>query len=308
MTNPIRELRRGNRRGGIAAIGTIIATLMGAIGLIVVISVYHEDLWFVWARYRMVRQYVQEKALLEEIPIEDKAVLKAMRRVPRHEFVPDSLRNHAYDDSPLQIGHGQTVSQPYLVAYMTELLKLTPDHRVLEIATGSGYHTAILAEIAGEVYSVEVVEELAAPAEQRLQRLGYTNIHIHVGDGYAGWQEHAPYDAILVRASVATIPPALIEQLKPGGRMVVPVGAFGFQSLILVEKQPNGTITQTDTMPVRFVPLPRYGGPAITPPNVANDEKVKATVPFFHPPLPSPSERRPRAIEEIARPGREHAR
>lgn len=307
MPNPIRQFRRGNR-GGVAAIAAMVAILAGVVGLIVVISVFHEDLWFVWARYRMVRQYIQEKALIEEIPIEDKAVLKAMRRVRRHEFVPDSLRSQAYDDAPLQIGYGQTVSQPYLVAYMTDLLKLKPDHRVLEIATGSGYHTAILGEIAKDVYTVEVVEELAVPAEQRLQRLGYANIHIHVGDGYAGWQEHAPYDAILVRASVATIPPALIEQLKPGGRMVVPVGAFGFQSLMLVEKRPDGTTKQKDTMPVRFVPLPRYGQPGITPPGLAHDENTKPAIPFFRVPLPSASERRPREIEETVRPGREHPR
>jgi protein-L-isoaspartate(D-aspartate) O-methyltransferase len=255
MPNPIWGFKISRCRVAVA----VVVVMLAAAGVAITVGVFHKDMGFILARYRMVRQDVEARG------IDDKTVLAAMRRVRRHEFIPEAEQKHAYDDRPLPIGYGQTISQPYIVAYMTELLRLAPDERVLEIATGSGYHTAILAEIAKEVYTVEVVEELAAPTEQRLQRLGYTNTHVRVGDGYVGWEEHAPYDAILVRGAVVSIPPALLEQLKPGRRMVIPVGPFMLQSLVLVEKREDGTIDQMDVMPVRFIPLPHYGEPGAPP-------------------------------------------
>jgi protein-L-isoaspartate(D-aspartate) O-methyltransferase len=254
MPNPIWGFKINRWR-----VAEAILVLMAAAGAAMTVGVFHKEMGFIWARYCMVIQQIEDRG------IENKEVLAAMRRVRRHEFVPEAEQKHAYEDRALAIGCGQTISQPFIVAYMTELLKLKPNDRVLEIATGSGYHTAVLAEMAKEVYTVEVVGELAAPTEQRLQRLGYTNTHIRVGDGYIGWQEHAPYDAILVRGAVVSIPPALSEQLKPGGHMVVPVGTSVLQSLALVEKQADGTMEQVDAMPVRFNSLPRYGEPGATP-------------------------------------------
>lgn len=227
----------------------VAALLLAAAGAAIAIRFFHQDIGFFLARHRMVLQDIKARG------IEDKRVLAAMRRAPRHKFVLEADQALAYADRPLSAGYGQTLSQPFIVACMTELLRLTPDDKVLEIATSSGYHTAILAEIAKEVYTVQVVEELAAPTEQRLQDLGYTNTHIRVGDGFLGWQEHAPYDAILVRGAVTGIPPALAEQLKPGGRMVLPLGASMLQSLTLVEKRADGTIDQEDVASVRFMRL-----------------------------------------------------
>ncbi|WP_147653852.1 protein-L-isoaspartate(D-aspartate) O-methyltransferase [Vulcaniibacterium gelatinicum] len=185
-------------------------------------------------------------------------VLAALERVPRHEFVPESQRRHAYENRPLPIGYGQTISQPYIVALMTELAQPEPGDRVLEIGTGSGYQAAVLAELVGEVYSIEIVEPLARQAAQRLQRLGYANVHTTVGDGYYGWKAHAPYDAIVVTAAAPSVPPPLLEQLKPGGRMVIPVGtSFFTQTLMLVEKRADGKVRTTQLLPVRFVPLTR---------------------------------------------------
>ena len=188
----------------------------------------------------------------------DPAVLEAMRRTPRHAFVPAGVRDRAYDDGPLPIGFGQTISQPFIVALMTELLGVDSRDAVLEIGTGSGYQAAVLAQVAGEVYSIEIVPALGARAAEALGALGYANVATRVGDGYYGWPEHAPYDGIMVTAAAGHIPPPLVEQLAPGGRMVIPVGgAFATQQLVLVEKQPNGTLTARQLLPVRFVPLTR---------------------------------------------------
>lgn len=184
------------------------------------------------------------------------AVLQALARVPRHEFVPLKDRDLAYWNRPLPIGFGQTISQPYIVALMTDLLDLAADARVLEIGTGCGYQAAVLAEVAGHVYSVEAVPELAQTAAERLARLGYGNVTVHVGDGRKGWPEHAPFDAVIVTAATERIPPALIEQLKPGGRMVVPVGPMlGPQTLVVGAKRTDGRFETANTLPVAFVPL-----------------------------------------------------
>lgn len=188
--------------------------------------------------------------------VRDPATLAAMRAVPRHEFVPREHRGLAYGDHPLPIGHGQTISQPYIVAYMTELLHLRPGMRVLEVGTGSAYQAAVLAEIGVEVYTVEIFEVLATAARRRLQRLGYDNVTARHADGHFGWPEAAPFDAVIVTAAAGYIPRALTQQLKPGGRMVIPVGSVhGVQNLILVEKDAQGDLTTTALLPVRFVPM-----------------------------------------------------
>lgn len=189
--------------------------------------------------------------------IRDKAVLAAMRTVPRHLFVPEAYREVAYNDGPLPIGYGQTISQPYIVAYMTEQIRPKPGFKVLEIGTGSGYQAAILAEIVGQVYTVEIVEELGKAAAERLKKLHYDQVHVKIGDGYSGWEEEAPFDAIVVTAAADFVPPPLISQLKPGGRMIIPVGSpFQVQMLKLVEKKDDRVITQ-NLLPVRFVPFTR---------------------------------------------------
>lgn len=189
--------------------------------------------------------------------IKDEAVLRAMRTVPRHRLVPETYVESAYDDRPLAIGYGQTISQPFIVAYMTELLALEPGDRVLEIGTGSGYQAAVLAEIIDEVYSIEIVPELAKASAERIRNLGYDNIRTKNADGYHGWKEVAPFDAIIVTAAAEHIPPPLVRQLKDGGRMVIPVGSpFFTQSLMLVEKK-EGRTTTKNLMPVIFVPFTR---------------------------------------------------
>ena len=186
----------------------------------------------------------------------DPRVLEAMATVPRHELVPEDLRDVAYENRPLPIGHGQTISQPYIVAVMTNLLKPQPAQRVLEIGTGSGYQAAILGEIAGEVYTIEIITALGEQARRDLDRLGYKNIEVRIGDGYYGWEEQAPFDAIVVTAAASHIPPPLIKQLKNGGRMVIPVGSrFMVQQLLLVEKDQAGEVITRQILPVRFVPL-----------------------------------------------------
>jgi protein-L-isoaspartate(D-aspartate) O-methyltransferase len=177
-----------------------------------------------------------------------------MEKVPRHEFVPPPHRNAAYDDRPLPIGHGQTISQPYIVALMTEQLDPQPSDRILEIGTGCGYQAAVLAELVHEVYTIEIVEPLAREATATLQRLGYRNIHTRAGDGFAGWPEKAPFDGIIVTCAPEDIPSPLIEQLKDGGRMVIPVGPSHDQSLYLLEKQ-GDQLTRRAILPVRFVPM-----------------------------------------------------
>lgn len=186
----------------------------------------------------------------------DERVMNVIGQVPRHEFVPADQVRYAYDNRPLPIGHGQTISQPYIVALMTDLARAQPGDRVLEIGTGSGYQAAVMADLAGAVYTIEIIEPLGLQAADRLRGLGYANVQVRVGDGYHGWPEHAPYDAILVTAAASHIPPPLVRQLKPGGRMVIPVGAaFMVQQLMLVEKQADGRISTRQIMPVRFVPL-----------------------------------------------------
>ena len=188
----------------------------------------------------------------------DPTVMNAIRTVPRHEFVPAQLRESAYANRPLPIGDGQTISQPYIVALMTDLAGVGPGSTVLEIGTGSGYQAAVLAELVDHVYTIEIVGALGRRAAGTLERLGYDNISVRIGDGYLGWPEHAPFDAIVVTAAPDAVPPPLIEQLKIGGKLVVPVGPQGRgQSLQVLEKQPDGDITTTEVLPVRFVPFTR---------------------------------------------------
>jgi len=198
------------------------------------------------------------ETLPEELGLEapSPAVIAAIRKVPRPLFVPPSQRDRAWENRPLPIGHGQTISQPNVVALMTDLLQVKPGDRVLEVGTGSGYQAAILAEVGAEVYSIEIIEELARAAEERLRRLGYDNIHLRTGDGYHGWPEAAPFDGIIVTAAASHVPPPLVKQLEPGGRMVIPVGGrFTLQYLMLVEKAADGTVTTRQLLPVIFVPL-----------------------------------------------------
>ena len=186
----------------------------------------------------------------------DPRVMEVMGRVPRHLFVPAAQQPRAYDDRPLPIGHGQTISQPFIVALMTDLLKLEPGDTVLEIGTGCGYQSAVLAELAKDVYTIEIVEPLGRTAAATLERLGYSNVHARIGDGYRGWPERAPFDAIIVTAAPDHVPPALIEQLKPGGHLVIPVGRLA-QQLIVITKSEDGRTARREIAPVQFVPLTR---------------------------------------------------
>jgi protein-L-isoaspartate(D-aspartate) O-methyltransferase len=188
--------------------------------------------------------------------VDDPRTLRAMAKVPREKFVPKELRNTAYDDRPLPIGYGQTISQPFIVGFMTQQLRPKPTDRVLEIGTGSGYQAAVLAELVAEVYTIEIVRPLAQRAETLLRELGYKNIHVKAGDGYKGWPEHAPFDAIIVTAAPDHVPQPLIAQLKEGGRMIIPVGKTFAQELYLLEKH-GGVVKQTAVVPVKFVPLTR---------------------------------------------------
>ncbi len=200
------------------------------------------------------RQMVLRQIELREV--KDPNVLQAMRVVPRHAFVPTAQRAYAYEDRPLYIGYGQTISQPYIVAFMTEALRLDPNSSVLEIGTGSGYQAAVCAEIAREVHTIEIVEPLAKSAAEVLTQLGYTNVHVKAGDGYFGWPDKGPFDAIIGTAAAGAIPPPLIEQLKQGGRMILPVeDNYGLQRLILLTKDEQGRLHRQDVLPVRFVPM-----------------------------------------------------
>jgi len=190
-------------------------------------------------------------------PLSD-AVLASIGKVPRHEFVPESVRNQSYRNHPLPIGAGQTISQPYIVALMTELADVSADEAVLEIGTGSGYQAAVLSDLVAHVYTIEIVEMLGRRATEDLARLGYDNVTVRIGDGYAGWPEHAPFDAIVVTAAPDQIPRPLIDQLKVGGRMVIPVGGeHTIQTLKLLSKDANGSLAEKNIIPVRFVPLTR---------------------------------------------------
>jgi protein-L-isoaspartate(D-aspartate) O-methyltransferase len=199
-------------------------------------------------RQRMIQQQLTTRG------INDQRVLAAMVKVPREEFVPPDSRAVSYGDGPLPIGYGQTISQPYIVAFMTEQLRPKPSDRVLEVGTGSGYQAAILAELVSEVYSIEIVEPLAKNAEATLQRLGYKNVHLKIGDGYKGWPEAAPFDAVIVTCAPDRVPQPLVDQLKDDGRMVIPVGDRFAQQLYLLEKK-NGQLKESATLPVRFVPM-----------------------------------------------------
>ena len=184
------------------------------------------------------------------------SVMAVMARVPRQEFVPETVKAIAYLNRPLPIGHGQTISQPYIVALMTDLLAVDADDRVLEVGTGSGYQAAVLGELVGQVYTLEIIEPLGQEAAERLARLGYENVQSRVADGYYGWEEHAPFDGIMVTAAASHVPPPLVRQLKPGGRMVIPVGGrFVTQYLMLIEKDREGKVSTRQVLPVRFVPL-----------------------------------------------------
>jgi protein-L-isoaspartate(D-aspartate) O-methyltransferase len=196
--------------------------------------------------------------------IRDERVLAAMGKVPRHEFVPEASRHDAYGDFPLPIGYGQTISQPYIVAFMTEQLVPKATDKVLEVGTGSGYQAAVLAELVAEVYTIEIVEPLAIRAEKDLRRLGYRNVRVGHGDGYQGWPEAAPFDAIIVTCAPERVPEPLVEQLKDGGRMIIPVGPAGDQQLILLRKQ-AGRLQRQSVLPVRFVPMTGPGATTASP-------------------------------------------
>jgi len=220
------------------------------IGLFVLTFTWQEEVHKA-RREKMVKQQIERRG------VKDPVVLKAMQTVKRHEFVPAAQVDNAYEDRPLPIGYGQTISQPYIVAYMTEVIKPQPGFKVLEIGTGSGYQAAVLSGIVKEVYTIEIIPELGDITAARLKKLGYKNVAVKKDDGYHGWKEHAPYDAILVTAAAEYIPPPLIEQLKDGGKMVIPVGSpFMTQMLMLAEKKGKKTTTKS-LLPVTFVPFTR---------------------------------------------------
>jgi protein-L-isoaspartate(D-aspartate) O-methyltransferase len=220
------------------------------IWLFIITVLWQEDVYKT-KREKMVKQQIEKRG------VKDAAVLHAVLTVKRHEFVPAAQIDNAYDDRPLPIGYGQTISQPYIVAYMTEALKLQSHFKVLEIGTGSGYQAAILSKIVKEVYTIEIIPELGNAAADRLKKTEFANVQAKIADGYNGWQEYAPFDAIIVTAAAEYIPPPLIKQLKEGGKMVIPVGSpFMTQMLLLVEKKENKIKTRS-LLPVVFVPLTR---------------------------------------------------
>lgn len=240
-----------------SAIARTVALLLGAL------SISHEALGapqdFTAAREKMV-DTVEE--LAKAVPLSsgrqevDASILAAMRQVPRHELVPEHVRGESYEDRPLPIGHGQTISQPYIVALMTQLARPAKHHVVLEVGTGSGYQAAVLSPLVAKVFSIEIVEPLARQAADRLRALGFDNVSVRHGDGYKGWPEHGPFDSILVTAGASHVPAPLVDQLKAGGRMVIPVGgAAAVQSLMLIEKDERGGVHTRSLLPVRFVPL-----------------------------------------------------
>lgn len=204
---------------------------------------------FARLRERMVTQQIVARG------VEDPGVIEAMRKVPRHLFVPESNRAFSYRDHPLPIGQGQTISQPYIVAYMTEALELKADDMVLEIGTGSGYQAAILAELVKEVYTIEIIERLGKRAQKTLEKLGYRNIHVKLGDGYKGWPEKAPFDAVIVTCAPEQVPQALVEQLREGGRIIIPVGRAGAVQKLVRGIKKNGRVEAKQVMHVRFVPM-----------------------------------------------------
>lgn len=207
---------------------------------------------FAHQRKRMVEEQIAYRG------IKDKKVLEVMESVPRHVFIPEENRPYSYHDQPVAIGFGQTISQPYIVAFMTELLQTGAGDVVLEVGTGSGYQTAVLSRLVRQVYTIEIVKDLGEKARLRLKTLGYDNVEVMIGDGYKGWPEHAPFDAIIVTAAAEHIPPPLIDQLKPGGRIVIPVGGiYAVQDLMLITKDASSKVIKESIIPVRFVPLLR---------------------------------------------------
>jgi len=233
-------------RGGIRYVMILLA-FVAAWGAGLRAGLSADDSDYAVQREHMVRTQIEGRG------IRDPRLLEALRRIPRHEFMPEAVRKSAYGDHPAPIGYGQTISQPYIVAFMTDALKLTGQEKVLEIGTGSGYQAAVLAELCEEVYTIEILAELADRARQTLERLGYAQVHVRRGDGYLGWPEHAPYDRIIVTAAPPEIPRKLVEQLKIGGLMVAPVGK-AWQELVLIEKTEEGLQTKK-LLPVRFVPM-----------------------------------------------------
>jgi len=214
-------------------------------------TVIDEDT-FTRQRKRMVEEQIAYRG------ITDKGVLEAMGTVPRHLFIPEENRSYSYYDQPIPIGFGQTISQPYIVAFMTELLKLEKDNVVLEVGTGSGYQAAILSKLVKQVYTMEIIEGLGREASKRLKTMGYNNVEVRIGDGYKGWPEHAPFDAIIVTAAAEHIPQPLVDQLKPGAQLVIPVGGvYEVQDLMLVTKDASSKVVKESIIPVRFVPLIR---------------------------------------------------
>ena len=240
------EINESRARGASGVMG-LIAVLLVAFPMVALVAGRGDDMEE--KRNRMVEEQIERRG------VEDPRVLGAMRQVERHRFVPDDAVAYAYDDSPLRIGHGQTISQPYIVALMTELLEPQPDDRVLEIGTGSGYQAAVLSLLVAEVYSIEIVEPLGESARAHLDSLGYDNVQVRIGDGYQGWPEHAPFDKIIVTAAPDHVPPALLEQLAEGGRMVLPVGD-AYQHLVLLTRT-DGVIEERRITAVRFVPMVR---------------------------------------------------
>jgi protein-L-isoaspartate(D-aspartate) O-methyltransferase len=215
-----------------------------------------------WLRPRSLERAAERNQMVEHIRrvygLDNPAVLEALKNVPRHWFVPESRQSLAYSDTPLPIGYDQTISQPFIVAYMTSLLELTPDKKVLEVGTGSGYQAAVLAELTPHVYTIEIIEPLARTTREKLKQLGYETIEVKIGDGYQGWHRHQPFDAMIVTCAPDHVPQPLLDQLKPGGRIVIPVGdIFRVQNLVLIRKDREGNINRESLMPVRFVPLIR---------------------------------------------------
>lgn len=207
------------------------------------------------SRHNMVKNQIRSRG------VEDQKVLDAMLKVERHLFVPAASRSEAYGDYPLPIGHGQTISQPYIVAFMTETLRLTGDEKVLEVGTGSGYQAAVLGEVCDSVFTIEIIEPLGEKAARLLNELGYDNVFVKVGDGYKGWPEHAPFDAIIVTCSPTHVPEPLQEQLAEGGHMIIPVGEKYYQELVLLKKK-DGKLIRHEVLPVRFVPMIDKNGEA----------------------------------------------
>jgi protein-L-isoaspartate(D-aspartate) O-methyltransferase len=213
-------------------------------------SVENDTLFYQLLRHAMIENQIIDRG------VSDERVIKAMNDVPRHLFVKESLRDLAYADGPLPIGYNQTISQPYIVAYMTEILQPDTHHIVLEVGTGSGYQAAILSKLVNHVYSIEIIPELGKEAANRLDKLGYDNVTVKIGDGYNGWEEHSPFDRIIVTAAPEQIPKKLVDQLKSGGLMVLPVGKTSFgQDMRVVKKDKTGQVTTQETIPVRFVPM-----------------------------------------------------